>query len=69
MNKQPKKKRCLVCREPFTPRRIGNTMRMTKHCGNSACELDLAQRNVKQAKPKPKKPKTVAALKKEYRLS
>lgn len=76
-SKEPKQKRCLLCREPFTPKRIGNTMRMTKHCGNSACELDVAKNNVKQAKPKEKlkkkpkdkpkskKQKSSAALKKD----
>lgn len=40
-------------------------MRMTKHCGNPGCELDLAQRNVKPVKPKAKKQKSAAALKKD----
>jgi hypothetical protein len=39
-------------------------MRMTKHCGNSACELDLAQKGkaASKPKPKPKKQKTVGKL-------
>lgn len=62
--KEIKQKRCLVCRDLFTPKRIGNTMRKTKHCGNSACELDLAQKNIKPKKAA-SKVKTAAKLKKE----
>lgn len=39
--KEPKQKRCLVCREPFTPKRIG--LKVTKVCLNAACVLDWAQ--------------------------
>ena len=61
-SKSQQQKRCAVCRELFTPKRIGNTMRMTKHCGNSACALDIAQNNVPKQKAKGKKPKTVGKL-------
>lgn len=63
--KQPNQKRCAVCRELFTPKRIG--LKVTKVCGNAGCELDIAQGNVKasKSKPKPKKQKSAAALKKE----
>lgn len=64
MIKEIKQRRCLVCRDLFTPNRIGNTMRKTKHCGNSACELDLAQKNIKPKKAA-SKVKTAAKLKKE----
>lgn len=47
-------KRCAICRELFTPKRIGNTMRMTKHCGNPGCELDYSQGITKFPKPKAK---------------
>jgi len=62
MIKPLKQKRCAVCRDLFTPKRIGNTMRMTKTCGNAGCELDAAQSNIKPAKAKPKKQKTVGKL-------
>lgn len=41
MNKEPKQKLCLVCREPFTPKRIG--LKVTKVCLNAACVLNYAQ--------------------------
>lgn len=66
MNKQQKQKRCAVCRELFTPKRIGNTMRMTKHCGNAGCELDYSQGIVKVKKPKEKpKLRKVSVIKAE----
>jgi hypothetical protein len=63
--KQPKQKRC-ACGELFTPKRIGNSMRMTKHCGNAGCELDYSQGivKVKKLKAKPKLRK-VSAIKAE----
>lgn len=61
MQKPIKQRRCLSCRELFTPRRIG--LSLTKDCGNPGCALDVAQS--KQKKPPKKKPKTVAALKRE----
>lgn len=36
-----KQKRCQVCREQFTPKRIG--LRLTKCCLNAACVIDYAQ--------------------------
>lgn len=65
-SKEPKQKRCAVCRELFTPKRIGNTMRMTKHCGNAGCELDYSQgiNKVPKSKAKPKLRK-VSAIKAE----
>lgn len=39
--KQPRQKRCAVCRELFTPKRIG--LKATKVCLNAACVLDWAQ--------------------------
>jgi hypothetical protein len=66
MLKEIKQKRCLVCREPFTPKRIGNTMRMTKHCGNAGCELDYSQGITKAPKPKAKpKLRKVSVIKAE----
>jgi hypothetical protein len=63
--KQPKQKRC-ACGELFTPKRIGNSMRMTKHCGNAGCELDYSQGIVKVKKPKAKpKLRKVSAIKAE----
>ena len=52
----------------FTPKRNG--LAVTKICGSAACKLDAAQNynaKVVRSKPKPKakKPKTAAALKKE----
>lgn len=63
--KEPKQKRC-ACGELFTPKRIGNTMRMTKHCGNAGCELDYSQGITKVPKPKVKpKLRKVSAIKAE----
>ena len=39
--KEIKQKRCLVCRDLFTPRRIG--LKITKVCLNAGCVLDWAQ--------------------------
>lgn len=66
MLKEIKQKRCLVCRDLFTPKRIGNTMRTTKHCGNAGCELDYSQGITKVPKPKAKpKLRKVSAIKAE----
>lgn len=60
-----KERRCKsrTCRALFTPKQTG--LSVQKYC-NAACELDDAQMGI-VAKPKlkPKKPKTVASLKKE----
>lgn len=40
-NKPLKERRCAVCREPYTPKRIG--LKITKVCLNAACVLDWAQ--------------------------
>jgi hypothetical protein len=63
--KQPKERRCKsrTCRASFTPKQSG--LSVQKYC-SAACELDDAQSGIAlKPKPKPKKPKTVAALKKE----
>ncbi|HTG55388.1 MAG TPA: recombination protein NinG [Niabella sp.] len=64
MNRSPKPRKCPQCLSEFTPKRIG--LRLTKTCGNPACELDAAQ-NVQPKLPKIKlkKPKKASALKKE----
>lgn len=67
MQKQPKPRNCLsqLCRQSFTPVRKG--LSLTKYCC-TACELDHAEAsgNLRgNAKPKAKKPKTAAKLKKE----
>lgn len=41
MNKEPKQKRCPVCREMYTPKRYG--LRLTRCCDNPGCRLDYAQ--------------------------
>lgn len=41
MNKPLKERRCAVCRELYTPKRIG--LKITKVCLNAACVLDWAQ--------------------------
>lgn len=51
MNKQPKPRKCPQCISEFTPKRIG--LKLTKTCGNPACELDAAQ-NVQPKEVKPK---------------
>lgn len=40
-SKQLKPRKCAVCREEYTPRRIG--LKITKVCLNAACVLDWAQ--------------------------
>ncbi len=64
MNKPLKQKKCAVCKEPFTPKRLG--LAVTKVCGNAGCLLDIAQgfkANAKSATaPKKPKPKTVGRL-------
>lgn len=64
MNKQPKPRRCAICKEEFIPKRIIGALRLTKTCGNAGCELDSAQGHTKKDKPK-KKTVTTAKLKKE----
>jgi len=64
MLKPMKQRRCKsrVCRAEFTPKKTG--LNIQKYCC-AACELDDAQMGVIiRTKPKLKKPKTVAALKK-----
>lgn len=41
MNRVPRPRLCPVCREEFTPKRIG--LKITKCCLNAACVLDYAQ--------------------------
>lgn len=41
MNRQPSPRPCPVCREHFTPKRIG--LKVTKCCLNASCVLDYAQ--------------------------
>lgn len=41
MNKEPKQKRCPVCRDMYTPKRYG--LRLTRCCDNPGCRLDYAQ--------------------------
>lgn len=41
MNRLPKPRKCPVCREEFTPKRIG--LKLTKCCLNAACVLDYAE--------------------------
>lgn len=41
MNRTPRPRQCPVCREEFTPKRIG--LKVTKCCLNPACVLDYAQ--------------------------
>ena len=41
MNRVPKPRKCPVCRDEFTPKRIG--LKLTKVCLNAACVLDYAQ--------------------------
>ena len=41
MNRIPSPRPCPVCREEFTPKRIG--LKITKCCLNAACVLDYAQ--------------------------
>jgi len=65
--KEPKQRNCLSkqCRQPFTPIRKG--LSLTKYCC-TACELDHAESsgNLRlESKPRVKKPKTAAKLKKE----
>ena len=67
MNRVPKPRKCLStsCRQLFTPVRKG--LSLTKYCC-TACELDHAESsgNLRgKEKPKVKKPKTAAKLKKE----
>ena len=67
MNRVPKLRKCLSpsCRQLFTPVRKG--LSLTKYCC-TACELDHAESsgNLRgKAKPKAKKPKTAAKMKKE----
>lgn len=63
---KPRRCKSRTCREEFTPKKSGLTVQ--KYC-NPACELDDAQNvqiaRIAKPKEKPKKPKTVAALKKE----
>jgi len=39
--KQPKERRCPVCKEMYTPKRYG--LRLTRCCDNAGCRLDYAQ--------------------------
>lgn len=41
MNRTPRPRPCPVCREEFTPKRIG--LKVTKCCLNASCVLDYAQ--------------------------
>ena len=41
MNRVPKPRKCPVCRDEFTPKRIG--LKLTKVCLNAACVIDYAQ--------------------------
>lgn len=60
---KPKKCKLRTCRAEFMPKRTG--LNVQKYCC-AACELDDVQIGViVNPKPKPKKPRTVAALKKE----
>lgn len=63
MNKPLKERRCAVCRELYTPKRIG--LKITKVCLNAACVLDWAQGvKAKDLKKKEREDKKINAQKK-----
>jgi hypothetical protein len=43
MNRTPRQRKCPVCQEEFTPRRIPGTLKITKCCLNPGCVMDYAQ--------------------------